>query len=686
MQVHRRDSSLQRVFWAISLGSALACAFFLWQGLIGSASLLVNSANAYWPVSLNQDRVPLPDDALDGGVAWINTGTPIHLGDLKGKIVLLDFWTYCCINCHHVLPDLEKLERKYGNELVVIGVHTAKFDAEKKTENIRQKVAEYRIRHPVINDANQVLWRKFGVNSWPTLAVIDARGRFVGAVSGEGHYDTLDKVIGQLVADHRQKGELNTAPLLFTPEMDQRPDSPLLYPGKVLADAASNRLFVSDTGHNRIVITDLEGKSIATVGSGATALADGSYTEAAFNRPQGMCLVGQILYVADTENHAIRAIDLASERVTTIAGNGQQSYRRTGGGLGKETGLNSPWDIVADPRNAQFLYVAMAGPHQIWTLDTGSGQVRVWAGSGVENIIDGTRAKAAFAQPSGLAVIGDYLFVADSEVSGIRAISLDQDRVATIVGVGLFGFGDRDGQGNDVRLQHCLGLAVDGKKLYIADSYNNKIKVCEPAIRSVKTLLGMRAGGFGDDPPLFDEPGGLSVANGNLYVADTNNHAIRVIDLASQKVRTLALDGVTAAEPPESESQGEFANAREMKLQPAKVRAGDSVSLAITLELPEGYKVNPDAPMPYRIAADGKELSLVDPTKGQIAPPADRFTIQASLERPAKEGETMDIKVSLSAFLCTASICEIHSYELTLPIEFTADGEPTVSASIAAKP
>ncbi len=253
--------------------------------------------------------------SFKGGVEWINSG-PITFTELRGKIVLLDFWTYCCINCHHVLPDLAKLEAKYPNELVVIGVHTAKFDAERNTENIRQKVREYRIKHPVVNDRNQAIWKRFGVSSWPTLVVIDARGNVVGAAPGEGHFDILDREISRLVEMHKARGELNLTPLKFTPEMERPETGPLLYPGKVLADKAGSRLFITDTGHDRIVQCELDGSHPITIGSGEEGFDDGDYAKATFNRPQGMCLNGDTLYVADTENHAIRAIDLKEQKVT----------------------------------------------------------------------------------------------------------------------------------------------------------------------------------------------------------------------------------------------------------------------------------------------------------------------------------------------------------------------------------
>src|SRR5271166_3148626 len=251
--------------------------------------------------SFGQDAVP----SLEGGVGWINSG-PISFAQLKGKIVLLDFWTYCCINCHHVLPTLARLEAKYKNELVIIGVHSGKFDAERDSENIRRKVAEYRIKHPVVNDANMVIWERFEVSSWPTLILLGPDGTQLDKASGEVPFERLDRAIGQLVAKY--KNQLNLKPLELLDDHEAAAKTPLLYPGKVLADAQCDRLFVSDTGHNRVVQTDLRGASAVVIGSGQEGLSDGSYELARFNRPQGMCLEGDILYVADTESHAIRGV------------------------------------------------------------------------------------------------------------------------------------------------------------------------------------------------------------------------------------------------------------------------------------------------------------------------------------------------------------------------------------------
>ncbi|QEH37247.1 Thiol-disulfide oxidoreductase YkuV [Aquisphaera giovannonii] len=491
-------------------------------------------------VSLHQDEAP----SLEGGVGWINSG-PIRLSDLKGKVVLLDFWTYCCINCHHVLPTLARIEEKYKDEVVVIGVHSGKFDAERDVENIRRKVAEYRIKHPVVNDAEMTIWERFGVSSWPTLVLITPDGKIGGSNSGEIAFDDLDRAVGQVIARHKDR--IDRKAMSFAPEMDRVPAGPLLFPGKVHADAAGGSLFISDTGHNRIVRTDLEGKDATVIGSGEEGLKDGGFDEARFNRPQGTFRSGDVLYVADTENHAIRAVDLKRKKVATISGDGKQAPRsplERYEGIASKSQLSSPWDIAQVP-GSPFLYIAMAGPHQIWRLDPAADRIGVWAGSGYENIQDGDLEDARFAQPSGLATDGDRLFVADSEVSGIRFISgvkSGSPRVGRIVGEGLFQFGDVDGIGPKARLQHCLGIAFAGGKLYIADTYNNKIKGCDLKTRVVKTFAGDGKPGSTDSSPRFYQPGGLAVAGNRLYVADTNNHKVRVIDIPTRSVRTLEVD------------------------------------------------------------------------------------------------------------------------------------------------
>jgi DNA-binding beta-propeller fold protein YncE len=488
--------------------------------------------------SPRDERQKAPE--LEGGVAWLNTAGPIKIADLKGKIVVLDFWTFCCINCIHTLPDLAKLEKKYEKELVVIGVHSAKFANEKVTENIRKAILRYQIQHPVVNDADMKIWERYRVSSWPTLAVIDPEGNYLGAASGEGNFEILDQVIQKLIKKHTDNKTLDLTPRRFdTAKFRDKVDSPLFFPGKVLADAASNRLFIADSTNHRVVVTDLNGKKIAVAGTGTPGKTDGPFAQAQFDDPQGLALDAETLYVADRKNHLIRALDLKAGTVRTVAGVGKQDREnRHGGGPALTIGLNSPWDLL---RIGRKLYIAMAGHHQIWTLDLDKQDLQPFAGDGRENIRDGDLEHAEFAQPSGLTTDGKRLYVADSEVSAVRSVSLDKaGNVDTLVGKGLFVFGDEDGEGEAVRLQHALGVVYHEGKLYVADTYNSKLKVLDPATKKCTTFLG---GGSGADR-MFNEPAGLSFANGKLYVADTNAHRVRVVELATKQVSTLRLQGV----------------------------------------------------------------------------------------------------------------------------------------------
>ena len=554
-----------------------------------------------------QDRIRAPE--LKGDRGWLNTDKPLSLAALKGKVVLLDFWTYGCINCMHIIPDLKKLEKKYPNELVVIGVHSAKFENEKDTENIRRIILRYEIEHPIVNDADFKIWNAYTVDSWPTRYLIDPAGYIIGRLRGEGGYDALDKAIADSVAEFRKRGELNEAPLKLVLEKAKVGDLPLAFPGKVLADEKSDRLFIADSDHNRIVITKLDGTLIETIGTGVHGQDDGSFDRATFFRPQGMTLNGDTLYVADTENHLIREIDLKAKTVKTIAGTGHQARSFGEAGMARATALNSPWDLQLVGRT---LYIAMAGPHQIWQLDLDKQQVSPFAGSGREARADGPVDEAAFAQPSALATDGKTLYVSDAEANIIRAINLDTNpKVKTLVGGDLFDFGDKDGFEDDVRLQHPLGLVRWNDKLLIADTYNHRIKLLDPGRRSVNAFAGSGKPGQTDGAhPSFYEPGGLSIANGKLYVADTNNHAIRVVDLKTKETKTLQLSGLQPPTVNQSATNGDVApNAEEIELPAQKIRAGESAAI-INIDLPAGYHLNPNAPQRYSLSIGSGGESL----------------------------------------------------------------------------
>jgi DNA-binding beta-propeller fold protein YncE len=484
-----------------------------------------------------QQQGPLAAPGLDGATEWLNVAAPISMPQLRGKVVLLDFWTYGCVNCMHVLRDLKTLEERFPDELVVIGVHSPKFPNERRSDSLRRVLVRYEIEHPVANDANHEIWRRYGVQAWPTRVIIDPAGNIVGTAMGEGNLAGFISAIRTVVRVFDEKGELNRAPLPLALERERHADRALLYPGKVLADDGGNRLFIADSNHNRIVVTTLSGQVVETIGSGIQGDGDGIFSQARFNRPQGLALErsgppdsgADTLYVADTGNDRIRAVDLQARAVHSLD-------------LGE---LKSPWDLALKPG---ILIVAMAGPHQLWVVDLLHDRAYPYAGTGEEARRDGGVNDAAFAQPSGLALDADTLYVADAESNTIRAVALPPvNTVTTLAGGDLFTFGDQDGRGDAARLQHPLGVAVHDGMVFIADTYNHRIKRLDPTSGTVTTFAGTGQPGLADGPgprAQFHEPGGIAVAGDTLFVADTNNHVVRTIDIRGALVSTLPLGGL----------------------------------------------------------------------------------------------------------------------------------------------
>ncbi len=453
----------------------------------------------------------------------------------------------------HVFPDLKRLEGKYARELTVVGIHSGKFPGEKSTDGIREAAARYGIEHPVANDADFVIWRSYGVRAWPTLVLLDTEGFVVGQVSGEGHHAVLDAAIGKVVAAAEAAGTLDRRPLPFLrPPRAPKDPAGLSFPGKIAAGGDPARLYVADSNHHRIVVADPSGTVTDVIGSGEPEVRDGTFTAAAFRWPQGLALDGAALWVADTEGHSLRRVDLRARTVATVAGTGRQEFRRGWfRGPGRETPLNSPWDVAVD---GPVIHVAMAGDHRLWTFDTRDGSVGPLAGTGRENIDDGPLREATFSQPSGLALWHRRLYVADCEDSAVRVVDLERGLVSTVVGTGLFDFGDRDGRGDAVRLQHPLAVVRHGSRLLLADTYNHRLKTLDPATREVRAFAGGGGRGAEDGPAeraSFHEPSGLALLGDRLYVADTNNHAVRVVDVATGAVSTLVLrfPGVPPAPP-----------------------------------------------------------------------------------------------------------------------------------------
>lgn len=587
----------------------------------------------------NAQLVPEFPSKLD----WLNTAPLQFRRDLKGKVVLLDFWTYCCINCMHVLPDLDALEKKYKDmPFIVVGVHSAKFDNEKDSEAIRNAVLRYDITHPVVNDGDMYFWRKLGINSWPTFAIIGPNGKLLAQLAGEGHKKDLDDFVAAALQFYGKQNMLDNTPITLNLEKDNDPrllTSPLKFPGKLAIDVLNNRLFISDSNHNRIVVTNLDGNFILQIGSsGEEGLQDGSFDEATFNRPQGLAYNAKknILYVADTENHALREIDFANEKVRTLAGNGTKGSDYIGGRKGDTQLLNSPWDVCFHP-SKENIYIAMAGQHQIWEHNILSGVTRAFSGDGYERNLNGSSSTStSFAQPSGLSLSQDLMeiYVADSESSSIRAVDLKTGGSRLLAGGdsifsdNLFKFGDQDGIGSEVLLQHPLGV-VCGKDgiIYITDSYNHKIKKLDPTSKRVSTVAGTGKAGFGDGNSVtaqLSEPSGIvEGSNGRLFIADTNNSLIRYLDLNTNEfeLRTLELKGF---QPPKPKSRS-FKRLRRRPTADTIPITVDTISseegnLSIDISLPNEYHFSKEARSRFSVDIEPEDAVNINPLDGLLSP------------------------------------------------------------------
>jgi len=412
---------------------------------------------------------------------------------------------------------LRELESKYPHEIVVIGVQSGKYHAERVTTRIRDASIRLNATHPVLNDRQFRVWRSYAVSAWPTLVAIDPAGYVVGAHAGEFMAPMLTSFIDGLIEKARADGTLSTSELHFEPESPTITPGKLRYPGKVAVDG--KRIAIADSGNNRVIIGRLSDDSArATV----ELIAEGP-----FRSPQGVAFNGNEVLVADSENHSVRAVDLATGEITTVSGNGRQLRTRQDR---SEGAMSSPWDLVVA---GDQIHVAMAGIHQLWTVDRKSGASRVHSGTGGEDIRDGPSREALLGQPMGIAKRGEKLFFADSESNGVRWADVSgEGNVGTIVGTGLFDFGDVDGVGDDVRLQHPQGVCVipDGR-LLVADSYNDCIKLIDPASRTSSAWLRD-----------LHEPAGIACSESHAFIADTNAHRIVVVDLKTKESSELTIE------------------------------------------------------------------------------------------------------------------------------------------------
>lgn len=617
------------------------------SGLQSEASSLQETD---WLYEGQFDAPDFPED-----LEWLNTPRPLTLDDLRGKVVVLEFWTYGCIACVHEIPKLNMLAQAYPQELVIVGVHSAKYPHESQSDNILQFLERYQIEFPVINDNDHIVAKSFRANVWPSYIIITPTGKILTGMAGSMRYDEWYQLIEKIVAEFEERALMDPQRQGLEFGLVAAPETLLRFPGAVLADEEEQRLFIVDSYHNRILISDLSGLLLDVIGSGSSGQQDGDYASASFFYPQGIALADEhTLYVADSENHLLRRVDLLNRRVETAAGVGERIYLAAEQGIALEARLNSPWDVLF--LNGQ-VFIAMAGQHQLWVYNPAAQTVALHAGSGLESFHDAPLQSAGLSQPMALTTDGETIYFADSENNAIRQADIDPTgEVVTIAGLGFWAIGDQDGDNQQALLQRPIGIAYHDGQLYFSDTYNNKIKIIDLENRQTRSFLGTGSSAWRDGVnPSFFEPAGLSIAGDKLYIADSNNHAVRVVDLATNEASTLVLRdpaGLLNHAPGDEVFTG-----KQITLETQTVAPGTG-SVKVNPSLPEGYKLNPLARSQVQWQSQDSTVAIIDAQSGQPS----KVEPFVPLETEASFAEGITTLTGSAMFY----FCEIHAEPLCM--------------------
>ncbi|MEU4026510.1 NHL domain-containing thioredoxin family protein [Streptomyces anulatus] len=594
-------------------------------------------------------RVRAPELIGKGG--WLNTGDQQYtLADLRGRIVILDFWTFCCVNCLHVLDELRELEEKHRDTVVIIGVHSPKFVHEAEHQAVVDAVERYEVHHPVLDDPELATWKQYAVRAWPTLVVIDPEGYVVAQHAGEGHAHAIEKLVEELEAEHAAKGTLRRGD---GPYVAPEPVAThLRFPGKALL-LPDGGFLVSDTTRHRLVELDADGETVRRhFGTGERGLNDGGPDEARFSEPQGLAVLPDGRFaVADTVNHAIRALDLTTGVTSTLAGTGRQWWQGAPtSGPAREVDLSSPWDVAWF---GDRLWIAMAGVHQLWTYDPESATVRVAAGTTNEGLVDGPATEAWFAQPSGLAVSadGERLWVADSETSSLRWVDRDE-HVRTAVGTGLFDFGHRDGAADQALLQHPLGVtALPDGSVAISDTYNHALRRYDPVSGEVTTLATD-----------VREPSDAVLVDGDLVVVESARHRLTRLRLPEEAVRVA--------------DQAHRTQRVATEIAPGALR------LDVVFQAPAGQKLDTRYGPSTRL--------LVSATPPELLAEGSGAGTDLGRDLVLADGVTEGVlHVSAMAASCDDDpaneypACHVHQQDWGVPVRVTAEGTPRLPLVLA---
>ncbi|KAH8421229.1 hypothetical protein KR009_006120 [Drosophila setifemur] len=642
------------------------------------------------------------DVEFESDLDWFNVSRPLTLAGLRGKIVILDFFTYCCINCMHVLPELHSLEDKISVEsgLVIVGVHSPKFENERDTANICSAVQRYGITHPIVNDSGSALWRSLGIRCWPTLMIISPAGSPILILMGEGNGKFLQEFISAAIYLFNQQGKIDKKSLPLQLSTHQVPASNLKFPAKI-ARSPQGQYAIADAGNNRVLIVARDGLVKHKIGGHNAGFVDGNLSAARFNSPQGLTFIDEnTLIVADTENHALRKICLTSGVVNTLAGTGVQGSERIGGCPGLMQTMSSPWDVAVfrtrdmdmsfhlDECNVPektIVLISMSGTHQIWGYFP---EGIIWwkfrkfepfccvslIGNGLEeNRNNSYPQNAAFAQPSGLAMSKDFLFIADSESSSIRKASMIDGKVMPIVGgdrnpLNLFAFGDVDGKLFNAKLQHPLGVSCNnaGNRIYVADTYNHKIKVIDVETNYISTLDIQNQEG---NTLVLNEPAGLCLdyEELNLLVADTNNHVIHLVDLMTLKAQPFPLDFSNVAPASETDSPPFQHKDRVHVFKTLPLHYCKKSMIRFIIRLSSELKFTEDAPQKWVIKTVSQAFKVNEPA-GIIDNGICNLEMQnIHLDFESKTSEICTIEFALN--LCNAKLCIAKCFLVTISTE-----------------
>ena len=582
------------------------------------------------------------------GRRWLNTGgEELSLGGLRGRIVVLDFWTFCCVNCLHVLDELRPLEQEFADSLVIIGVHSPKFEHEGRPEAVEAAVERYAVHHPVLDDPDLVTWDAYTARAWPTLVVIDPEGYIVGQMSGEGHGPGIASLVRELISEHSARGTLRRGDSPYVPPSSD--STQFRFPGKAVP-LGDGGFVVSDTAHHQIVLLESDLRTERARFGGPEV----------FEEPQGVCVLpsdaaerlGYDLLVADTVNHRIASIRLSDGRIRTEAGTGEQLRERSGGGAAHKQPLSSPWDIVWWLDRA---VIAMAGTHQLWALhlatEPENNTVAVLAGTSAEGLRDGAADEAWLAQPSGLAVSasGDRMWIADSETSALRSIVVDDNgfRLETHIGEGLFDFGFVDGVRSQARMQHPLGVAeaADGTVL-VADTYNGAIRRFDPVTQVLSTALTG-----------LSEPSDVLPLDDGLIVVESSAHRVDRMRL-----------------PATAEAEGGAGRVRRSATQIAP----GAVELVVHFEPPAGQKLDDRYGDPTMLMVSSTPDSLIRSGGGRATGLARALDLDSSV------GDGV-LHISVRAAACDASgpdgevpehaACHLYQQDWGIPVRLEAGAD-----------